>query len=141
MVFTSMMKASSRMRSDDVCPFRGRPWGQFSFAFDERFQGAFATMAETRRRPCAECLPAGSALGSSTMSIHAFGDVDRLVADALKIGVDLGDGKNEAQVPLPWAVGMARRSKAISSISRSAMLIWVSPSSTRWQRRKGRGPT
>ena len=29
---------------------------------------------------------------------HALGDVDCLIADALQIGIDLGDGKNEAQV-------------------------------------------
>ncbi len=29
---------------------------------------------------------------------HALGDVDRLVADALQVGVDLGDRQNEAQV-------------------------------------------
>ena len=45
----------------------------------------------------------GMSTGSSTLGrsdhVHdALGDVDRLVADALQVGIDLGDGENEAQI-------------------------------------------
>jgi hypothetical protein len=80
---------------DDVIHFEDR-LGQFNLAFDERFKRSPNHGAD---RSTHASNVNGQVSGGKIYHIHhPFGDVDRLIANALKIGINLGDSKDETQI-------------------------------------------
>jgi hypothetical protein len=80
---------------DDVIHLEDR-LREFGLAVNKGFEGA----ADHGADGCRHAMDVDRHIdGGKLDEIHdALGDVDGLIADALEIGVDLGDGENEAQV-------------------------------------------
>ena len=129
MVFTSVMKASSRMRSTTS-----------SISSTACASSALPSMNDSSaRRTIALTAAAMRAISTGESHCgklhhvhHALGDVHCLVADAFEIGIDLDHRENEAQV---HGHGLLHGEQVEGSFVDLALgdVDAISPSSTNWQ--------